>query len=177
MSSPSTPAHRRHVDEVILLVLVLLGTLGVAVNDYSRNAGYHYWLAMAPVFGVVSVAAGWARARRLGRPIAPMVRTQTLHWLGASGAVFLIYLLQSTGRMQNEAAGLAALITLALACFTAGVSSDWRLMVVGVLLALIAVGLAWLEEAMWLLLLPTVAIAVGAVWLVLRRRAAPEAES
>jgi hypothetical protein len=177
MSPPGTSARRRHVDEVILLLLVFLGALGVAVNDYSRDAGYHYWLAMAPVFGIVSVAAGWARARRLGRPVAPMVRAQVLHWLGASGAVFLIYLLQSTGRMQNEAAGLAALITLALACFTAGVSSDWRLMVVGILLALIAAGLAWLEKAMWLVLLPTVAVAAVATWLVLRRRAEPEAAS
>jgi len=124
---------------------------------------------MAPTFGVISIATAWWRAHRQGESIALAVRRQVFHWAGVAGAVYLIYLLQSTGRMENEAAGLAALIVIALASFLAGAHSDWRLMVLGTVLALMMVGFAILEQIIWVVMLPALLIIGLAVALYLYR--------
>ena len=73
--------------------------------------------------------------------------TQVVHWLGVVGAVLLIYVLQIYGRMTNEAAGSAVLVVLALATFLAGVYTDWRLSVLGVVLGVAVIGFAYVERA------------------------------
>jgi hypothetical protein len=170
---PSTPAPshtlRRHIEEIVLVVLVMLSGVGVAINDYSPKSAFRYWIWMAPTFGVISIVAAWWRASRRGESVATAVQRQVLHWAGVIGAVYLIYLLQSTGRMENEAAGLAALIIIALASFLAGVHSDWRLMVLGAVLGVTVVGFAILEQLIWVVVLPLLLIIVVAVVIYVRR--------
>jgi hypothetical protein len=170
-STPApSPTLRRHIEEIVLVLLVLLSGVGVAINDYSPKSAFRYWIWMAPTFGVISIVAAWWRAGRRGESVATAVQRQVLHWAGVIGAVYLIYLLQSTGRMANEAAGLAALITIALASFLAGVHSDWRLMVLGAVLGVTVVGFAILEQLIWVVVLPLMVIIVVAVVIYMRRR-------
>ena len=169
---PSTPLAsstlRRHIEEVVLIVLVVLSGIGVAVNDYSPKSALRYWLWMAPTFGVVSTVAAWWRAGRRSESVVTAVQRQLLHWAAVVAAVYLIYLLQSTGRMENEAAGLAALIVIALSSFLAGVHTDWRLMVLGAVLAVTAAGFAILEQIIWIVALPALLIMAVAVVLYIR---------
>ena len=151
-----------------MIVLVVLSGIGVAVNDYSPKSALRYWLWMAPTFGVVSVVAAWWRAVRRSDSVVVAVQRQVLHWAAVVGAVYLIYLLQSTGRMANEAAGLAALIVIALSAFLAGVHTDWRLMILGGALAATAVGFAVLEQIIWIVALPALVIMIVAVVLYMR---------
>ena len=151
-----------------MIVLVVLSGIGVAVNDYSPKSALRYWLWMAPTFGVVSVVAAWWRAVRRSDSVVGAVQRQVLHWAAVVGAVYLIYLLQSTGRMANEAAGLAALIVIALSAFLAGVHTDWRLMILGGALAATAVGFAVLEQIIWIVALPALVIMIVAVVLYMR---------
>ena len=159
---------RRHVEEVVLLVLVVLSGIGVAVNDYSPKSAFRYWLWMAPTFGVVCIVAAWWRAAIRGESVVTAVQRQLLHWVGVVGAVYLIYLLQSTGRMENEAAGLAALIVIALSAFLAGVHTDWRLMVLGAVLSITVAGFAILEQMIWIVVLPAMLVMVVVVVLYIR---------
>jgi hypothetical protein len=167
---PAEGALRRHVEEFILIGLVLLGAIGVAINDYSPQSAFRYWLWMAPTFGVISTAEAWWRAQRRGESVAAAVQRQMLHWAAVVAAVYLVYLLQSTGRMANEAAGLAALIVIALASFLAGVHGDWRLLVVGAVLGIIVVGFAVLERVLWIVAIPALVIIVLAVAVYARTR-------
>jgi hypothetical protein len=174
--APSTPASpapthslRRHVEELVLILLVLLSGLGVAINDYSPESAFRYWIWMAPTFGVISVVAAWWRAALRGERIGVAVQRQALHWVGVIGAVYLIHLLQTTGRMTNEAAGLAALLIIALGSFLAGVHSDWRLMVIGCVLGVTVVGFAILERIIWLVVLPLMGIIIVAAIVYVRR--------
>jgi len=161
---------RRHLEEIVLVALVVLSGVGVAINDYNPASAFRYWLWMTPLFGVISIVAAWARARRRNEAVSRVVQTQVMHWLGVGGAVYLVYLLQSTGRMENEAAGLAALIVLALASFLAGVHSDWRLSLVGVVLAVTVVGFAILEQIIWVVVIPVMGLAVVALLIYMRTR-------
>src|SRR5262249_7729392 len=87
------PAHgralRRHVEEFVLILLLALSALGVAINDYSPKSALRYWVWMGPTFGVISIAAAWWRAHRHRESVALAVQRQALHWLGATGAVYL----------------------------------------------------------------------------------------
>ena len=166
---------RRHVEELVLIVLVVLSGIGVAVNNYSPTSALRYWLWMAPTFGVVSVVAAWWRAGRRGESAVTAVQRQVLHWAGVVAAVYLIYLLQRTGRLANEAAGLAALIIIALASFLAGVHSDWRLMLLGTVLGVTVAGFAIIERIIWFIALPAMLIMVAATVIYMRRSRSPTA--
>jgi hypothetical protein len=67
--------------------------------------------------------------------------------------------------MNDEDAGLVALLTLALSAFFAGLHSDWRICLVGIVLGGTVAGAAWVEEFLWMILIPFLAAAaVGIVW-------------
>ena len=158
--------------EIVLVGLVLLSGIGIAVSDASRDYGYRYWLAMAPIFGVLSAIAAGSEARRSGGAVAPAVTREVLHWSGLAVAVYLIYLLQASGRVTNEAAGLVALIALALTSYLAGIRTNWRFCVVGAILACAVAAAAVVEQFLWVVALPALGIAVAAALLWMRERRA-----
>jgi hypothetical protein len=100
-----------------------------------------------------------------------VIRTQALHWLGASGGVALVFLLERQARLEPGHAGYVALIVLALACFLSGVHADWRLMVVGGVLGLAVIGFAVVQELLWFIVLPALAALAFATVVYLRRQA------
>jgi hypothetical protein len=137
------PSGRRFTpDEIVFFGLILLSVVGMGISDFSTRYGLGYWLAMVPIFAASSILAV---------------------------AVYLIFMLQRTGRLNQEDAGLVALIALALTTLLAGVHFDWRLIVLGALLGLTAAAAALVDQYFWVLLIPAVVLAVGAfLW---RRRA------
>jgi hypothetical protein len=140
----------------------------MAVADYSASSGLTYWLVMIPLFAAVSFLTGWSRANRTGQKVPAALLRQLLHWGALVLAVYLVYLLERTGRLNREDAGLVAMLSLALTTVLAGVHFDWRLAVLGVALALATAGAALVDEFFWVLLLPT--LVVGAALLLWRRR-------
>jgi hypothetical protein len=161
---------------IILLVLLALSGIGIGITDFSPAKALWYWLAMAPVFGGVCIYLEWSRtADRQGRSAFAIVRKQLFHWLGFLVAIYLVFLLHSTGRMNDADAGLVALLTLALSAFFAGLHSDWRICLVGIVLGAAVAGAAWVEEFLWMLLIPFLAAAaVGIVWWRTRVRSSRE---
>ena len=166
---PSASGRGARLEEIVLVLLVVLSGVGVVVNDYaSRETAFRIWLWLTPLFGVVSTVAAWSRAQRRGEPVGAIVPTQVVHWLGVVGAVLLIYVLQSYGRMASEAAGSAVLVVLALATFLAGVYSDWRLSVLGIVLGVTVVGFAYVERVA-LVVVPVLLIALVGLVVYMRR--------
>jgi len=169
VSPPAAPPQRRSADEVVLVAVVVLAAIGIFVTRFRVEAGFRYWLAMTPVFGIASVWSAWARAHRRGEPKAAVIRTQALHWLGASGAVALVFLLERQARLDPGNAGSVALLVLALACFLAGVHADWRLMVVGGVLGVAVIGFAVVSQLLWIVVVPALAALALATVVYLRR--------
>jgi hypothetical protein len=159
------PARQLRVEEVILVVLLTLSAVGIAISQISPRDAFWYWLAMVPVFGGISVFSGWSRAREQGLTAVGVLRNQLLHWFALAAAVCLVFLLEYTGRMNSEDAGLVALLALALTTFLAGVHFDWRYCVVGALLAAAVVAVALLEEFfLWVIVIAAVAVAAYLVY-------------
>jgi hypothetical protein len=157
------PARRLGPEEVVLGSLAVLSIGGMAIADFSARWGLWYWLAMVPIFVAASLFTGWARARRRGETAFRILRRQLLHWATLPLAVYLVYVLEQTGRLNREDAGLVALLALALTTALAGVHFDWRLGVLGALLGITAASAALVEEFFWVLLIPAVAAAAIAI--------------
>ena len=152
------------IEEISFIGLLGLAIAGMAVADYSASSGLSYWLVVIPLFGAVSVANGWRRARTRGTSVSSVLLSQVMHWGALVIAVYLIYLLEGTGRLNREDAGLVALLCLSLTTLLAGIHFDWRLAVLGVLLGAGTACAALVDEFFWMLLIPAAIAGVVVVW-------------
>lgn len=163
-SKPAPEKSRRlGVEEIAFIALLVLSIGGMAVEDFSETAGLRYWLFVIPLFAAVSIYTGWRRASASGKNIGAVLASQVLHWGVLALAVYLIYLLERSGRLNQEDAGLVALLALSLTTVLAGIHFDWRLAVLGVLLAVATACAALVEEFFWILLIPAILVGAGAV--------------
>ena len=164
---------------MILGALAGIAWTGTAGTTPAGGGGtgprvFWVWLVLGPLYAIACIAAGWRLVPEWPRRRRLMV-TQALHW-----AAFLltmwVLLLPGVRVMLNDAAlGLALLLLLALATFSAGVHA-WSLgiCVTGVLLGLAIPAIAWLDRMAVLLLVVALvgAVGAGAVWWRRRRSAA-----
>jgi hypothetical protein len=163
-AAPPRRARKLATDEIILVALLALSAVGIAVSQLLPREAFWYWLAMVPVFGGISLFSGWSRAREQGMTAVGVLRNQLLHWIALAAVVCLVFLLEVTGRMTSEDAGLVALLALALTTFLAGVHFDWRYCVVGVLLAAAVAAVALLQEFLWVVVIAAIAVAAFLVY-------------
>ncbi len=171
MTHTQNVTHQIQKGGIILLVLLALSALGIGITDFAPARALWYWIAMAPIFGGICIYLEWSRSPKHGESAFSIVRKQVFHWIGYLVSVYMVFLLHSTGRMNDEDAGLVALITLAMATFFAGVHGDWRVSLVGIVLGSAVLGAALVEEFLWMLLIPILAAAaVGIVWWKFRSR-------
>lgn len=172
-SSPPAPkqgpslSRRIHQGELLVVVLILLAGAGIGVTTFSPQRGFHYWLAMVPLFGGASAFLAYEHARARGESPARPLRRQLLHWIGLLGAFELVFLLKSAGQLEYDALGLVALTVLALTTFLAGIHTDWRLCLVGVLLGAVAAAGAFVQQFAWAVGIPALLLVgvLGFVWM------------
>lgn len=146
-----------HTEEAILITLMALSAIGIGVTYFKPAESFWYWAAMAPVFAAVSIYMGWSKARRRGEGMSRIIRVQILHWLGLLAALILIYFLfMRTGRIDYNQLALISLLALALTTFLAGVHFEWRFMVVGIVLGVCVAGAAFVEQVVWMIVIPIV---------------------
>lgn len=168
--SSASPAARGGMsgEDWSLIALVVLSFVGFGIAGFSARGSFQYWLVVAPVFALISIYTAWTRARARGESAPGILKTQILHWLVLPIAVYLVYQLQVTGRLDKGDAGVVALLAIAITTFLAGVHFDWRLGLVGAALGIGAFGAAIVEEYFWIVGL--VAVVVGGTVFWLRRK-------
>jgi hypothetical protein len=160
--TPARPRSFLRREWPYLLVLVL-ALFGIAFTSFSRTPLWLYWVALAPLIGVICIVARWRdlpdRDQRLR-----LVWTQALHWIAVLLAMQLMSVADVARMMNADASALAVLTLLALGTFTAGVhTAQWRICLVGLILGIGVPGIAWLEQsALLLLLVALVVIAIAA---------------
>src|SRR5262249_23072490 len=85
------------------------------------------------------------------RAVRPALIRELLHWLGIGVALALDFVVRETQVETGKAAGLNALLLLALGCYLAGVHLEWIFALVGVLLSVALVVITKAEEYIWLI--------------------------
>lgn len=148
--------------------MLALALFGVAYTSVTRHGMTTYWVLLAPLFGAITVAAGWPDAQS-SETRWRLIRTQALHWGAVLAAMSLVFIGDVKQLMGSDVSALIVLTLLALGCFTAGVHTGaWRISLVGVVLGLGVPAIAWLEESTLLILLAAIVLAAIAAFALLR---------
>ena len=156
------------VGSAVAVAMVLLALVGVGLTRASREIAPTYWVCLVPIYAASSIATEWARGRQPGKLAWSEAGRQVLHWLAIAAALGLDFLIRSTGEESGVAAGMNALLLLALGCFLAGIHGEWLFSLVGVLLTVALIILAKAEEYIWLIFVVgavTIALILALRWL------------
>jgi hypothetical protein len=157
----------RRADFWVFLVMLVLALVGAGVSqaeDQGRILRL-YWFGLILVYAGISIVRAWLKAKHQAQPVWPMIRSEVFHWLGALIAIKIILLFEATGITNRGPASVYSLLVLALSCYLAGVHFDWTFMLLGVILAVIAVALGYLDQlSIFMVLLPLAAVAVVVVY-------------
>jgi len=145
------------------LLVVVLALFGIAYTTISRTPMSLYWIAFAPLMGVICVVTRWQGVHDRDERLR-LVWTQTLHWTAVLLAMHLMFVADVASMLNTDAGALAVLTLLALGTFTAGLHiGAWRICLVGLIFGIGVPGIALLEQsALFLLLLALVLIAIAA---------------
>ena len=152
-------------------VMLVLALFGVAYTNFARQAMTGYWIILAPVFGLICVAAR-RRAFDNSQGHLRLIGSQALHWTAVLFAMYLVFIADVSQMMSDFVSSLMVLTVLALGTFTAGIQmAAWRLCLVGTVLALGVPAIAWLEERTLLFLLViSLVLSAVVVFIVLEHR-------
>lgn len=135
-------------------ILVILSVGGVAIMDYSDKWGFYYWLLMTVVFGAVSIGLAWKRDQNTPGDQSDLVMKQAMHWGTLVVGILLIFLMHEAELFDRPSTpGLLALLLLSLTAGLAGVHFNWRMGIVGLILAATFVAAVLAEEFFWVLLI------------------------
>ncbi len=157
--------HRRRfqLEEALFILLLGLSLLGIGITDFSPHDGYGYWLGMVLAFAVLAVIISWIQSKKTELDFLALVKEQTLHWLVTLLVVGGAFLLQQSGRLDENSASLVVLLILSLATMLDGIRVGWQLSLVGLFLGICALLIAYLEQFMWAASLLAVAIVIGTI--------------
>ena len=166
---------KARIQFILFCVMLILALIGMGITQASSGGGWEYWGLLVLVYGLISIAVTWRQAKNRGEPIWRMIRKQVLHWGGALVTFKLLFLLERTDIVSREAASELSVILLSLVCYLAGVHFQWMFMLIGLVVGIMALTLAYLEQYMvigWIIVIPST---LAATWLFLkfRRTASP----
>ncbi len=167
-TSPATPPKRGYMEylsraEAPYIAMVVLAMIGIGYTDAAPVGSAWYWQVLAIVYGGLCVVTEWSRVAAKGLSKTRLVWTQILHWGAFLVAMRLAFLPVVRENMNSEVSGLILLYALALSTFLAGIYLNWRLIVVGMFLALGMVAIAHLNQATVLMVVLGIAVGVGFV--------------
>jgi hypothetical protein len=156
------------VDFWLFVLMLALAIVGVGVTQLATSGGWRYWAILAVVYAGISVVRTWQLAKPAGTPVWPMIRAQVLHWAGTLVAIMIVLRFEAAHITDRGPASDFSLLILALSCFLAGVHFNPMFMLLGAILAIIAVALGYLDQlSIFVLIAPLAALAA---WIAFKRK-------
>jgi peptidoglycan/LPS O-acetylase OafA/YrhL len=152
---------------VLLLILLGLCGFGLAATPFWKQHTLNYWMWMVPCFGLLAILLCLlSDTRRHNMLHWKVLQHQVLQWIGTAAAVYLLFWMIRQNFFNVEAAGPTVTLIIALSIYMAGITFDWSLVVVALLLGAMAVGAVYLERA--ILVVVGLAVILGIAYLLLR---------
>jgi hypothetical protein len=157
------------------IVMIVVATVAVAWTDLRPQTSHLVWRGVAVLYAAIAIWRVWAHDR-INRWRATGV--QLLHWLVFLLAMFIIEVPIVFDALNDISRGILLLLLLALATFLDGLYVDWRFCLVGALLGIGVVAVAFFNQAATAIIIAGL-VALGVLYAVrhLRQRFHPEAEA
>ncbi len=144
----------------ILVFVLVLSLIGIGFTNSSPLKSNTYWMLMTLILAVSATATGWYKSKRLGQPARKLLITQTVHWIATIVAIFSVFLLLKSGRLNFDNTGLVMLIILGLSTFLDGFRLNWHYSFIGIMILATGVMAAYVEQYLWILLIISALISV-----------------
>ena len=154
----------------VALVMLILGFVGVIVTDISKDGAWNYWRYTAVLYAILSLCLSWHLKKQGWKTTLLTVWHEIAHWIGLIAAIFISSFLVKMGLIGRFEASLLTLLMLALATYLAGIYIEPTLVLIGIMLGIFALGIAFLDVYLYNILLP-LTLVVAVVFLVLIHRA------
>lgn len=158
-----TAKRKFHIEEAILVLLLILSLVGIGITDFSPADGFAYWLIMVLVFAFFSILIGWLQSKHRAEDFKIILREQSMHWFTSLLVVGGAFLVETFGRIGPEDGGLVILLILSLATMLDGLRVGWRFSMVGLFLGVSSVIAAYTEHFLWIEILIAVFIVLGTI--------------
>lgn len=157
----TTEKRRFHIEEALLILLLILSLVGIGITDFSPADGFAYWLIMVFVFASCAILIGWLQSKHRAEDFKAILREQSIHWATSFLVIGGAFLVEKSERILPEDAGLVILLILSLSTMLDGLRVGWRFSLVGLFLGASAVIAAFTEHFFWIEVLIALAI-IGA---------------
>jgi len=151
----------------VLCGMLLLALIGMGITQASEKNAWEYWLLVVVVYAGLSLWRTFNKAKQDGTPFTNLAGREIAHWLVLLAFFALVMLLERREIISRESASDFSLALLALACCLAGVHFDWMLMIVGVVLTVMLMAMATLEQysiVLWILMILVVIGGAAFFW-------------
>ena len=140
----------------------------MALTQATESGGALYWLILLWIYALFSLVRAWLVARKHHESIWSVIHLHLFHWLGALVALHIVFMLEHHDILSRDAASDVSLVILALASYLAGLHFERLFVLLGVILAIMAVIGAFVEQyTLWLTVIPASLIAA---WIVLKSK-------
>jgi uncharacterized membrane protein YfcA len=130
----------------VLCGMLLLALIGMGLTQAMEKGVWEYWLFVVVVYAGLGLWRSTRKAKQDGQPIKQLISRELSHWITSMAFFGVVMLLESKEIINRESASEVALMLLAFSCCLAGIHFDRMLMIVGVVLTIMLVALATLEQ-------------------------------
>jgi hypothetical protein len=153
----------------VLCAMLILALAGMGFTQASESGSWEFWLFIVVVYAALSLWRSWQSAKQAGPSVGKRLVGELSHWGKLLVVLFVLLMPERREIVNRDSAPYFALMMLALSCCLAGVHVDWRLLVLGVVLMIMSVAMAMLEQYVVVLWLIMIAVAgVGAAFFYLQ---------
>jgi len=173
MTNESTVTKHHHAWKarfIIGTIMLVLALLGMVLTDMKVGGGWFYWRIITPIYALLSLGLSLHLRHLQVRNTVAKIWHEILHWVGFLLSVYLVSALVKMGFISQFQAGVEVLVLVALATFLAGVYIEPTFLVIGIALGLLVAGVAFLDQYLYGILVPVVAIAVVMLFWLSRRK-------
>jgi hypothetical protein len=126
--------------------MLLLALVGMGLSQATEKGAWGFWLVVVVIYAALGLWRSTEKAKRSSKPIGSLIGHQLAHWAVLLAFLAVLFLLERREIINRDSASDVALLILALSCCLAGVHFDPLLLIVGVVLTIMLVGMAMLEQ-------------------------------
>lgn len=148
-------------------LMLVLAFVGLVLTQIERTAAWDYWRGVAVGYALLSLSLSWYMRARGLRASLFTIWHEVWHWAGLLAAIYLTTIFLKIGFFARFPASVIVITLLALATFLAGVYIEPTFVVMGIILGLLGLSVAYVEVYLYNVIIPAaVVLMVGGFWIV-----------
>ncbi|MEI8300254.1 MAG: hypothetical protein WCG10_01400 [Chlamydiota bacterium] len=146
---------------IVGTLIIILSFFGLVLTDLWQKTSWIYWRATAITSALLCLWLSWHLRKEFHSFSFTSLIRECFLWIAFLGSIFLLSLFVKVGVMGTFAAELSIVTMLAFTLLIAGIYIEPSLLITGIVLALFALGAAYLHLYLYTILLPIAVVSIA----------------